>query len=344
MKKSLIWREDGGVTPIIGTVLILFIVILAIGGILLWGVPAIQGIQEHAEFQSVLNQFVEANGDINNLRDPQSTRLDRISVNRGELTVQAGSRWVFIAVTDATYTSFSLANWDDTDPTTVGLSSLPADAKATLYKVVGGVITQLSTCASGCTSLSLGTAKIYENAFRVLAEKNGQTKAEAWIFNVGRISYIQSRASELNRMYIEMGAVVAQQGKALFMEEPPAAIKDPALTATPKDTLYFARAIELNGTSSVSGKGRFPLLLNLIDNYGTARGRPSLESTVSVRIQIDDDQFLEEAFCNHLKSRQYYSQAGGNCASGSVNLLYQPPETFFYELNHAVVSALVKTV
>lgn len=347
-------RAHGAVTPIVGTVLVLFIVMLAIAGIVYWGVPAIQGIQEHAEFQSVVNQFVELNADLKNLRDPQSTRLDTINLNRGAIQVVNGSRWVVIAVRDTTYVDWTLTGWELNTTAAIGMSNAPAPAGATytLTRYAGGASAATSTCSATSCPLPAGNS-IWQDAWRIRAEVSGSIKGDAWIFNMDRIRYVMKPESTLNRLYVEMGALIIQQGAALFLEDPPPT-KDPVFTVTPPDTQFFFRMMELNGTTAVSGKGRFPILVNLKDNYGPTEGRPRFTDAVAVRIQVDDAfqadaaGLLEEAFCNYFNAKADFAAASA-CDGGNVNVVYNPPDDaahnggkFLFELNQAVVTALVR--
>lgn len=343
--------DQSAVSPVIGTILVLFIVLIAVAGILVWGVPAIQGIQAHSEFQAVLTQFVELNADIKNLRDPQSSKRDTISVNRGLLSLEQGGRWVFTGTNDTNYKTFNLTGWTADASTSVSVSApnIPGTHSVYLDKVVGATATEMSSCASSCgaASLSLGTTggvanTIKDYSYRIRAKEGSSIKAEAWIINVGRISYALDNSQTLNRVYATMGAVINRQGAALFMEDPPA-IKEPDFAASPPDKSFFARVVDLDGSSAGSGKGRFPVLVNLVDVYGLSKGRTTFEQAVSARIQVNDGNLLQEAFCTYLSTRKYYVQQAGACSAGTVNVLYDPGQTFVYDLSHMVVNGIVQS-
>src|SRR5688572_13054708 len=117
-------RDDHGVSPVIGTVLILVIMIFSIGGILAWGVPAIEGLQDRAEFQHVLTQFLQMDAQVRNLRDPQNTRVITLALSQGQLFFNEGERWVITGSREETYNAFYLSGWETGNPTSVTLNGI----------------------------------------------------------------------------------------------------------------------------------------------------------------------------------------------------------------------------
>jgi hypothetical protein len=350
-------RDTSAVSPVIGTVLILFIVLLAMAGILAWGVPAIQGLQEHAEFQSMLTQMVQVNNDLLTLRDPQNTRLVTVSMNHGTLRVEDGSRWVVGVGRDET--EFYLSNWErgggDFDFHWGG-----AAVRVTADRVVGSTPQNIaaatqSSCSGSCTLAGTGAAAA-TYPVRVQAFDGNNLRAEAWVFDMGRVSYRMREDSNLNRVHVEMGAVFTQQGPRIFMEHS-AAIKEPVYDITPADTSYLVRVFQLSGDSAVSGKGRHTILASLAENYGTTKFRPRITDAMTALVQVDDGGApgttgaMEEAFCNHLRATStYYEFVGGvaACDAGNMQLRYNPPNAnngglFTFEMSQAVVNVIVRS-
>lgn len=342
-------------SPVIGTILILFIVIVAMGGILLWGLPAIQGLQDHAEFTSMLTQAHQVNADLLAMRDAGSAKPITLSMNQGSLGVFPGSRWVVTATADAAYSPIYFTKWED--DTGLLVKSMPALATdVTVSKAVGGTFTLLRDVdcnAGGDCETGLAAAQIAGNTIRVQFKSGAVLKAEAWIFDAGRITYSMSPGTTENQLHIEMGAIFTQQGDRLYLEAQPR-LKEPLFTVTPMDASYLVRAFQLEGDTSVGGKGRFSVFAQLDNNYGTTRGRPLISPAYTVRLQIDDSGAaatkgpLEEGFCNHFADLEYYTAAAA-CDGGSVNVLYDPPDgagtnngQLIYELNQAVVKATVQ--
>src|SRR5687767_8285589 len=143
-------RDQRGVSPVVGTILILVIMIISIGGIMAWGVPAIAGLQERAEYQAVLTQFLQMQSDVRGLRDPQNTRITQISINDGKLDFDLGSRWVVTGTTDADYNAMYLTGWDTADDTPDSLSVaggvIGAAHKITVDRFIGGSIDPIWSC------------------------------------------------------------------------------------------------------------------------------------------------------------------------------------------------------
>lgn len=342
-----------------GAILTLFIVILGMGAIMLWGAPAIQGLQEHAQFQSTLTQMVQINGEIRHLRDPQSARVGTLAVNAGTLSVTPGSRWMVAAYADSAFVSMNVSKWESDASTVLQISGLPAgDVNLTVDRADGGTFTTMAQCDGGAcnTNVSLATYFIPANVTRVQVRQNALIKAEAWIFEAGRVSYAMGPRDDSNRVHLEMGGVFVQQRTFIYLEENPT-LKDPAWALVPKDTAYFFRALQVTGNASTAGQGRFPLTITLQDNYGYTRGRPLFDNASAVRVQVDDsahtalDQpgLLEEAFCNYFSQRGNVTRQGTACSGGNVNLLYNPDDVgytnggrFTFEFNQAVVKVVVR--
>ncbi len=345
-------RQTAAVSPVVGTVLILVIVVMAMAGILAWGVPAIQALQHHAEYQSVQTQMLELNQEIRNLRDPQNTRVATLSIAGGSLAFGSGDRWAVSAMTDAAYPDYRVTSYQDDDDTII-LTGIPAAGEATAERVVGGKFTLVAdeTCASaGSCTLNLEEhvtpVSIATDVLRIQYKESSIVKAETWILDVGRFTYTQAGTGSLN--HLEMGSSVLEQVTGTFMRQTPS-IKEPVFGSTPEDRDFFVRVLQLTGTEGSSGRGEFSILVNLVDNYGASRGRPLLESTYFVRFQIDGA--LEEAFCNHflLEDPDYYSFTGGgspaDCSGGDVDVLYNPGaanQPFTFQLSQAVVSGFVR--
>lgn len=316
---------------------------MSMAGILAWGVPAIQALQDHAEYQSVQTQMLELNQEIRNLRDPQNTRVATLSIAGGQLLFTEGDRWVITGMTEAAYTGYKIEDFDDDDGD-LTISGHPVDGTATLEKVVGGKFTSLDeascTTPTPCALLLGVDGDITTDVLRIQYKAGSIVKAESWIINVGRFTYTQDDTG--NQNHLEMGASILEQVRGTFMRQTPT-IKEPVFGTTPEDTDFFVRVMHISGTEVAQGRGEFSVLVNLVDNYGVSRGRPLLDPARLVRFQIDGD--LEDAFCTHLiNTDEDYTYVGteSNCAGGDADVLYDPGRTFTYELSQAQVSGFVR--
>lgn len=365
------WRSDErGVSPVVGTVLILAIMIISIGGIMAWGVPAIQGLQERAEYQAVLTQFLQMQSDVRGLRDPQNTRISQISVNDGKLLFDVGSRWVVTGYRDDAYANMYLDGWEDDVPPQLTLVDGPSlvNKKITVDRVTGGSVTTLWDCDPGFCGSTIDTnfdgvggpdldLSAIDTVTRVVVY-DVSAQWEAWIFNVGHIEYHLTERNERNRLHFEMGAVFSQHDDYYYIEQAPT-VKSPDYGLTPKDTSLFVRVLQLSGPTpqGVSGRGQFPIVYHLVDNYGSARARPSFDAE-GARIQIHGP--LEVPFCNHFEDRYDVATSTGwqfdgvaaSCptdpglwsTTSDVNLVYdEGTNPLIYDLTHSVVTTNIRT-
>jgi len=322
-------------------------------GILLWGVPAIQGLQDHAEFQSMITQAHQLNGELLTLRDAGTTRPVTISMNQGTLDVEQGSRWVVTAAADEAYSPVYFTKWEDDSG--LAAKSLPVVATTvTVDKAVGGTFTRLATVtcnAGGDCETGLAASQLEGNTIRVQFKSATLLKLEAWIYDAGRITYTMNSDAKI---HLEMGTVFTEQSGRLFLESKPT-VKEPVFDVSPMDASYLVRAFQMEGDSVVVGKGRHSVYAYLDNNYGTTRGRPYISPAYTVRVQVDDSGAqatlgtLEEGICNYLITLDYYT-AAADCDAGGVSVLYDPPNAadtnsgkFTYELNQAVVRATVQS-
>lgn len=353
------WGDDrDGVSPVVGTILILVIMILATGGVMAWGVPAIQGLQDRAEYQNVLTQFLQMDSDVRNLRDPQNTRIARISMSDGYLTFGPGSRWVVSASRHADYNAFFLDGWENADPepSSVVLMGGTVDAtnQISVDKASGGTLSNAWSCpgTDPCTNtVNLGGLVLGDDVIRIQL-KEGTVRWEAWIFDVGRLSYRLTQLNDQNQLHFEMGALFSQHDSYFYVQEAPT-IKDPDYLIDTPDTNLFVRVLHLQGIDqAVAGEGRFPVVYHLVDNYGASRGRTSFNPAQMVRLQIHGD--LEAAFCNYFDRRPGWEQEDGagdpiacpaTGTGGDVNLRFEKgANALTYDLSHSVVRTSVRTI
>lgn len=349
-------RDVRAVSPVIGSILVLAIMVMAMAGVMLWGVPAIQGLQEEAEFRSALTQLVQINSDLRTLRDPENTRVATLAVSRGSVAMETGSRWLVTVHADATYSGLNITGWESDTASSLTVTGVPQSSSVRVEEALGGTFTTITSNAACLTTcvLSLGSYRLLDATTRIQFKVGSTLKAETWAFDAGRLSYQESADSTFNRAHIEMGGVFTQEGSAVFMDQDPT-WKEPVYSVTPQDNSYLVRVFQMDGDTSVSGKGRHTIYASLIDNYGVSRGRPLVDVAYSVRLQVDDGKaaattgILEEGYCNYFDALDHYTQQGGTCSGGTVNLLFDPPNTgsynngkFLFHLNQAVVSVIVE--
>src|SRR5687768_7622439 len=96
--------HESGVTPVIGTVIVLAITVAGIGMALFMGTPVLTKLRDRAALENVVGQFEQVRAAANDMYVPDESRYPTISIPAGELVLSPGSH---ILVT---------VNQDSTDP------------------------------------------------------------------------------------------------------------------------------------------------------------------------------------------------------------------------------------
>ena len=91
MQRQLCFREsEEGVSPIIGTVLILGIMVTITGTMLAWGIPQIQESEAYAIYTSSQNNLLNFDADLDHvlLQGEGSSRTSTVSLSAGTLALR----------------------------------------------------------------------------------------------------------------------------------------------------------------------------------------------------------------------------------------------------------------
>ena len=91
MQRQLSFREsEEGVSPIIGTVLILGIMVTITGTMLAWGIPQIQESEAYAIYTSSQNNLLNFDADLDHvlLQGEGSSRTSTVSLSAGTLALR----------------------------------------------------------------------------------------------------------------------------------------------------------------------------------------------------------------------------------------------------------------
>jgi hypothetical protein len=167
-------RDDVGVTPVIGTILVLAISVAGIGLTLFMGTPVLQRLQDQAALESALGQMKEVRAEAGRLAAPNTSVAVGFNLPGGKLGIEPGTRTLVTMYEDVFFPNCDLRirSWEDGDgtltfswtTTPVGLCRTPAvdhravaenlvtiatcDASATATVTVGG--TSVGLPAMGC--------------------------------------------------------------------------------------------------------------------------------------------------------------------------------------------------
>lgn len=111
---------ESGVTPVIGTILVLLISVAGIGVTLLVGVPVMDDLQERGNLQAMEGQFEQLRHDAAALNVQGTSRTTGVNLPQGTLSTTTGTSLLLGEyVTASASTSCELRAWADGDDTVV---------------------------------------------------------------------------------------------------------------------------------------------------------------------------------------------------------------------------------
>ncbi|MHB8605556.1 MAG: hypothetical protein ACYDCK_09920 [Thermoplasmatota archaeon] len=183
--------DEGGVTPIIGTILILAISIVGTAAVLYWGLPAIDEMKANVEQKTIQNQFNELDSDIKELvagTAGKTAKRWEPTIDRGDFIMEQGTqRWLISMdkqrasghynftygnlTSGATSTVVRICNLGDT----IGGAANGTVVKA--YKVAGSLFTQLNTTIVAKSGVYKGMAAQMDTTSMVHSWAGGQASA-----------------------------------------------------------------------------------------------------------------------------------------------------------------------
>lgn len=242
--------DDEAITPVIGSILILGISVLGISAIMFWGAPALQILQEQNAQAAMLGEFHEVRQNSLALTITDGSRLPRVNLGSGDLSVETGTR---ISVT-AAYADpldaalipncrMDLDDWSLADETqfqaqlvdcgqtrvanTVnGCPGNPTEAYCLrTYLVEGRKLTQIFAEANDVIGSGTGTLLVdLPQSFAVdswvvrLESRDGLvTYAESWIIEYQALHWkLDGRTEPYLRL--EAGALFSGYGENTFIE------------------------------------------------------------------------------------------------------------------------------
>jgi hypothetical protein len=295
-------QGDPAVTPVIGAVLILGITILGIGGVLFWGAPLVDRVQSQNAQTAVVGEFEELRDSSKELSVPDHSRFPTIVVPRGEVSLQAGSR--FMVTEDRDYTSpncdFKVRDWADTTAKTAvtvsTANSCRAGSQVQIYSVSGSTLVSVyGPGASG--AITVGTADFSKGdwLFRLTNAACPSTIcSEAWLHSTDQIAWDLPASSGRRNVNFDNGAIFSQTGGTTFLERE-AAIGDSVFG--PSYYGLWVRSLTAASYQAISGAGSHQVYLSLLGNYDRA------DTSGVSRLRIDVGGPLAQAWCNALLAR-----------------------------------------
>lgn len=353
--RSRLHRDEAGVTPVVGTLLILAITVLGITAVMVWGAPSIQRIQDQ-------NTQVAMSGEFDNLQEittvlqvPDASRLPRIVLAGGSFGFEPGNRYLVTADhdPDSSYDACDLrvTGWsvDGTDtvtvtangcrtPTTSCASVAASEACLEIHRVTGAnTANQTITTVSGDDYTVAGADfSTGDWLFRLTDGEPvaPEVYAQAWLHTSDRIAWDLTSNVGDRGVYLDGGAVFAQQSGTTFLERSPPLHEG----AFASDVYaFFLRTLDADRYTSITGQTSFQMFLGLT----TQSARVADDDVHTIRYDIAGD--LSEAWCQTLLLRNsdinegnYTLDAGATCQDGVPSVKYQkdPVAPFTFHFIH----------
>lgn len=318
--------NDAGVSPVVGTVLMIAIMLVTVGVLLQWGVPALQALEQRSQYRSARSAMVVLDGVIDEtLPETGASRQAKIPVREGGvfLSPQADPFAVAWSYSDAA-TFDDLADDDPDVDFSTGASV--ATCRFRHYDAQG-VLTgteSVSPSSGTCTAnQDLDTTHALE-----LRDSAGDAVANVWIFHPGRIRYEATPAAGRIRLDYHNGAVATDfQGGPFLVDDP--------LILKLEPTGMTVGLIDLTGdASSASGEtARVQATL--------AQSAVRADVATAERVDLYPLGAMSEGWLRYLNTTGRYDLAW---PSGADHVRYEPGGTLPVTLTHYVVEAEVRGV
>jgi len=347
--RPVLRAADDGVSPVVGTILVLAITILGIAAILAWGAPTVDRVQAQNAAQSVQGEFEGLRDATEELSVPDHSRFPSVAVPGGEISLGKGTRFMVAADHDAANPSCDLdvRGWGGSTPTS-SVTYTTSGCRSGTFEVLsvsGTTVTHMNAAVGG-GSASLGGADFTTGdwLFRLTDGAADPTVyAEAWLHSSDRLSWTYTSGTGTQHLDLEGGAIFSRQGSSIFLAKAPN-FGDASFGAG-----YYGlwlRTYAATGLASIQQAGTHQVFLSLASNdlhvdNATATG---------LRFTFAGD--LGEAWCNAMLARQAAVQPLGAaytaptpCATGdgtslrSVTFAYASHALFQFRFLHARIHA-----
>lgn len=379
-QRTLRAAADSGVSPVVGTILILAISIVAISAIIAWGLPAIEELKANAESRAVLDQFRDLDDGLQSLvagSAGKTTFKWQPTLNEGSLAIDQtqGGRWV--VATDLrngyNFTYFGLNDTDRYFALHNNGYTLTSALKVRAWTFIGSTFTELTvntTSGGAATALTLANGEnvtlqlynstgsaitlnalniriyLYNNSL-VTASDDGAV-ARLWLTDVGSTHYETESGVEKRHVFSTNGAVIYGPYSSLVVANeppiPPVRTYTNSTGGTSKSA--FIRLIQINGSASFGGARQAELLMNLYSTTSLVD-----ESNVSsVRIYVLRDATFRETWYDYLSdtANNYTMTRLDLAATAPVNGITMNHENLYYQFSgemrfrvvYSVVTAL----
>lgn len=302
--------DDTGVSPVVGTILVLGIFISVTGAVIFVAKPQFDELREDGVFQGATTDMAKASADLKQLavtgaRD--TVKKPVITLSQGTLTSDDGHGVAVVAgyadadygnvagtsMANGTFHDFDLDDWEDlgTEFTIVNLGpEMPigfihaayfdrGEWKEGANTTVGNGMTD-TWAQDEAVTLSGLAAPFDDNFYRIqiyriqlLPTPSTDLVGEIFVYEQDRIVYRFEGASGTRQLYLENGALFSLKDNRYRLEVP--GLVQPPVTSASGQPAFTYRAAQLNATDlGGGGYGSVALLLQLqrSDTFSQDRG------------------------------------------------------------------------
>ncbi len=209
MQRELSFRKsEDGVSPIIGTVLILGIMVSITGTMLAWGIPQIQQSEAYAIYTSAQNNFLNFDADMDQviLQGTGSSRTSTVSFSSGTFVLRENL--------DEMRYYYTTVSWSD--PKIIGVKSgaktfAMTDSKAIVNDYSVSLTYPNGTSWTGTTSSRLVTGFpeiVYGVKATYTSTENTTQIGGFFVYGVDSLSYKYSSVSGIYKIRMFNGGLV----------------------------------------------------------------------------------------------------------------------------------------
>ncbi len=215
-------NSEEAVSPIIGTILILGIMVSITGTMLAWGIPQIQESEAYAIYTSAQNNFLNFDDDMDQviLQGEGASRVSTVSFSAG----------TFVHRSDLDQIRYYYTNVNWSDPKIVGVENgseefAILDSKGTVNEFIVNITYPNGTSWQGSSSSRLVNgfpAIVYGSSAIILSKDNSTQIGGFLIFGTDSLSYQYGSVSGVFKMRMFNGGIVSREpGGPFFVSSKP---------------------------------------------------------------------------------------------------------------------------
>lgn len=278
-------RDDSGVSPVIGMILVLGISVVGIAATVYWGLPAIDEMKANVEVRTIEGQFTALDATVKELVAGTTQRTAKRwqpSMSRGEiLMTNEAEAWVYAVDVQGFTSSLWYGSLADRDHgVVIRNTGTSANVQVEAFRVTGSSQEQLTvSTSSGDSTAAVFPITIAQDAeapfylwsgtdempistgiFHIKVWEGADVISEMWYVETGRTVYQSDAGLSLKSVVANNGAVLTgTNGNFVVVNTP----STPPPSSSGGTMRFFSRAVVLDGTGSFAGSDRFDVLLSL---------------------------------------------------------------------------------